>query len=142
MEETLDDVQVEVAGVGGGTVKHFKLGFGGEAPDGKLHAWLDIGLDGLDSPTIPPKIASYLPRHFEIKPSLSGVRTADLQKLAMDATEDDGRDTFIPDLTTILSHGGVRLNLETLSFDSGRQKWQAPATSPRCRRTSGTARRT
>lgn len=123
MEESLDGVQVEVAGVGGGTIKHVKLGFGGEAPDGMLHAWLDFGLEGLDSPTIPPSIAAYLPHHFEIKPSFSGVQTADLQKLAQDATEDDkGKSSYGPDLAAIFSHGGANVNLETLSFDLGPAK--------------------
>lgn len=122
MQETMDDVQVELAGMGGVTIKHFKLGFGGEAPDGKLHAWLDIGLDGLNSPTIPPNVAAYLPAHFEIKPSFSGVQTADVEKMAMDATQDDSKDAFGADLAALFSHGGANVNLETLSFDLGPAK--------------------
>lgn len=128
MEETLGGVQVEVEGMGGLTVKQLKLGFGGEAPDGKLHAWMDIGLDGLDSPTIPPKIAAYLPSHFEIKPSFSGIETADVQKMAMDATADDNKDTFGPDLAALFSHGGAKVNLETLSFDLGPAKFDGTGT--------------
>jgi hypothetical protein len=123
IEETLDGVQVEIAGMGGGTIKHLKMGFGGEAPDGMLHAWLDIGLDGLESPSMPPKIAGYLPRHFEIKPSLSGVKTADLQKLAQDSVaENGGKDVATADFMAMLSHGGANANLEILSFDLGPAK--------------------
>jgi hypothetical protein len=123
MEETLDGVQVEIAGMGGGTIKHLKMGFGGEAPDGMLHTWLDIGLDGLDSPSVPPKIAGYLPRHFEIKPSLSGVKTADLHKLARDAADDkSGKGVLEADVVALLSHGGAKANLEVLSFDLGPAK--------------------
>ena len=107
MEETLDGVQVEIAGMGGGTIKHLKMGFGGEAPDGMLHAWLDIGLEGLDSPSVPPQIAGYLPKHFEIKPSLSGVKTADLQKLAQDAVADEHGKALDADFVALLSHGAA-----------------------------------
>ena len=123
LEETVDGLQVEIAGMGGLSMKHFLIGFGGESPDGRLHAWLDLGLDELASPSLPPKIATYLPQHVEIKPSLSGVLTADLHKLALDATEEDAdSDSLAPDIAAIFSHGGVNLGVETLSFDLGPAK--------------------
>ena len=123
VEETLDGVQVEIAGMGGLSMKHFLFGFGGEAPDGRLHAWLDIGLDELASPSLPPKIATFLPHHVEIRPSLSGVLTADLHKLALDATEEGADvDSLAPDIAAIFSHGGIKLGIETLSFDLGPAK--------------------
>jgi hypothetical protein len=123
LEETVDGLQVEVAGMGGIAIKRFQMGFGGEAPDGRLHAWFDIGLDGLDTPSLPPNFAAYLPHHFEIKPSLSGIRTADLAKLALDATDEGAdKDSLAPDIATLLSHGGADLGVETLSFDIGPAK--------------------
>lgn len=123
LQETLDGVQVEIAGVGGATIKHIQFGFGGDAPKGELHTWLDIGFEGVDSPTMPPKLATYLPRHFEIKPTLSGVPTAALQKLAMDATEDDkAKHPVGPDFTAIFANGGANVGLEVLSFDLGPAK--------------------
>jgi hypothetical protein len=123
LQETLDGVQVEMAGVGGMSIKRFLLGMGGEAPDGRLHAWIDLALDELASPSLPPKIAAYLPHHVRIKPSLSGVLMADLHTLARDATEDGmGKDRFAPDVDAIFAHGGFRLGLETLSFDLGAAK--------------------
>ena len=123
LEETLDGLQVEIAGMGGMTMQHFKMGFGGEAPEGRLHAWLDIGLDDPASPSLPPKVAAYLPHHLEIKPSLSGVLTADLHKLAQDATE-EGADnkSLSPDVDAMFAHGGVDLGIETLAFDMGPAK--------------------
>ena len=119
----MDGLQVEIAGMGGLSMQHFLFGFGGEAPDGRLHAWFDIGLDGLDSPSLPPKVAAYLPHHVEIRPSLSGMLTADLRKLALDATDEDAdSDSLEPDIDAIFSHGGVNLGLETLSFDLGPAK--------------------
>ena len=119
----MDGLQVEIAGMGGLSMKHFLLGFGGESPDGRLHAWLNIGLDELASPSLPPNIATFLPHHVEIKPSLSGVLTADLHKLALDATEEGAdADSLAPDIAAIFSHGGVELGIETLSFDLGPAK--------------------
>jgi hypothetical protein len=135
LEETVDGLQVEIAGMGGMSMKHFLLGFGGESPDGRLHAWIDIGLDELASPSLPPKVAAYLPHHAEIRPSLSGILAADLHKLALDATEEGADSTSLaPDIDAIFSHGGVNLGLETLSFDLGPAKVEgtghATVTSP------------
>ncbi len=123
LQETVDGLQVEIAGIGGLSMKHFLFGIGGEAPDGRLHAWIDIGLDELASPSLPPKVAVFLPHHVEIKPSLSGVLTADLHKLALDATEEGAdSDSLGPAIAAIFSHGGVNLGVETLSFDLGPAK--------------------
>jgi hypothetical protein len=113
-------MQIEIAGKGGATIKHLQFGFGGNVPDKTLHAWLDIGFDGVDSPTMPPKLATFLPKHFEIKPTLSGVPTAVLRKLAMDASDDDPAKQLLgPDLQAIFANGGAVIGLETLSFDLG-----------------------
>jgi hypothetical protein len=50
IEESVDGLQVEIAGIGGLSMKRFLLGFGGEAPEGRLRVWLNIGLDELASP--------------------------------------------------------------------------------------------
>lgn len=123
LEETVDGLQIEVAGMGGLALQHSLFGFGGEAPDGNLHAWINIGLDGLDTPSLPPKMTAYLPHHIALRPSVSGIRTADLTKLALDATEEgDNDDRLAPDIAAIFAHGGVNLGLETLSFDLGPAK--------------------
>ena len=58
-----------------------------------------------------------------MRPSLSGIRTADLHKLALDATEEGADDdSLAPDIAAIFSHGGVNLGIETLSFDLGPAK--------------------
>jgi hypothetical protein len=123
LEETVDGLQVEIPNVGGISMEHFLFGFGGEAPDGKLHAWLRLGLDELASPSLPPKVANYLPHHFQIKPSLSGVQTADLHKLALDATQEGAdADSLRPDIAALFSHGGIDIGIETLAFDLGPAK--------------------
>jgi hypothetical protein len=128
LEENLDGLKVEVAGMGGVSMKHFGLGFGGEAPDGKLHIWFDIGLDGLDSPSLPPKIAAYLPHHIELRPSLSGIQTADLRKLALDATDKDADvKELTPDVMAMFAHGGIDVAVERLAFDLGPAKVEGVA---------------
>jgi hypothetical protein len=123
IEENLDGLQVEVPGMGGLSMKHFVIGFGGESPEGKLHAWIHLGLDDLASPSLPPKVASYLPHHIDVKPSLSGVQTADLHRLALDATKEGAdADSLQPAIDAIFAHGGVNLGVETLSFDLGPAK--------------------
>jgi hypothetical protein len=123
LEETVDGLRVEIAGIGGMSMKRLRFGFGGESPDGRLHAWIDIGLEELASPSLPPKVAAYLPHHFEIKPSLSGILTTDLHRLALDATQDGiDKDRLEPDIDAIFSHGGADLGIETLSFDLGPAK--------------------
>jgi hypothetical protein len=120
LEETVDGLQVEVAGMGGLALQRMVLGFGGEAPNGNLNAWVEIGLDGLATPSLPPKMTAYLPHHLELRPSISGIRTKDLSKLALDATEEGaGGDRLAPDIAAIFAHGGVNLAVETLSFDLG-----------------------
>jgi hypothetical protein len=122
LEETVEGLQVEVAGMGGFALQRILLGFGGEAPGGNLRVWFDVGLDGLETPSLPPKVTSYLPKHVELRPSISGIRTADLTKLALDATEEGADDRIAADIAAIFSHGGVDLGLETLSFDLGPAK--------------------
>jgi hypothetical protein len=123
LEETIDGLQVELAGMGGLALKRILLGFGSEAPDGMLHAWFQIGLDGLDTPTLPPKVVAYLPHHIELRPSISGIRTADLTKLGLDATDETGGDDRLAaDVAAIFAQGGVNLGVETLSFDLGPAK--------------------
>ena len=123
VEETLDGVQAEVAGMGGLAMKRFLIGFGGEAPGGRLHAWLRLGLEDLATPSLPPKIATLLPHHIDIRPSLSGVLTSDLHKLALDATEEGADvDSLEPDIAAIFAHGGIKLALEALAFDIGPAK--------------------
>jgi hypothetical protein len=123
IEETVDGLQVEIPGMGGMSMKHFLLGFGGDAPDGNLHAWLRLGLDDLASPSLPPKVATFLPHHIEIKPTVTGVQMADLHKLALDATEEGAdSDSLQPDIEALFSHGGINLGLETMTFDLGPAK--------------------
>ena len=131
LEETLDGVQVEIAGMGGLSIKHLLIGFGGEAPDGRLHAWLDIGLDELDSPSLPPQ-GRGLPA-AALRDQAEPVRREDCRSAQAGAGRDEeGADSDARNRRSprCFSHGGVNVGLETLSFDLGPAKVRAPATSP------------
>jgi hypothetical protein len=98
------------------------VGFGGEAPGGELHVWFNIGLDGLDAPGLPAKFIAYLPHHLDFRPSLSGIQTADLMQLALDATEEDAdKARFVAHVMALALHG-AKLGVDALAFDLGPAK--------------------
>ena len=134
LTEQIDGLQVDIAGRGGLSLKHAALGIGGESKDGRLHAWIDVGLDGIATPTLPPEMAAYLPQHVALRPSISGVETADLRALALDATGDPKDPHVTEDMAAIFAHGGIGVGLDSLAFDLGPAKLagtaQLTATAP------------
>lgn len=134
LTEEVDGLKVDIAGTGGLSLKHAALGVGGESKDGRLHAWLDVGIDGIATPTLPPEMAAYLPQHVAFRPSISGVTTADLRAIALDATGDKKDDRIARDMAAIYAHGGVGVGIDALAFDVGPAKLagtaQLTATAP------------
>ncbi len=104
--ETVDGVRV--AGVGHMVgLDHLGLGGGIATPGGTLRARLTLDLAGLSSPQIPLDVRKYLPRHFAITPSVSGVNLAGLDALIMAATapqpDDQDVDAKVSELTATAS---------------------------------------
>lgn len=119
-EETIEGLHVAVAGQGEATVRQLRLGIEGAAPDGILHAALDIGLDGVAVQGAPPQAMSLMPHHLELRPSVAGVSLADLTHLALEATDQDvGQAQLMADAMGLLAHGGVTVGLDTLALDLG-----------------------
>ena len=119
-EETIDGLHIAIAGQGEGTVRQLRLGIDGAAPDGILHAALDIALDGIAVRDMPMQASTVMPRHLELRPSIAGVSMADLAALALEATDqtvDQAR--LQSDAITMLARGGVTLGLDTLSLNIG-----------------------
>ena len=81
INETLEGVQFEIAGIGGAAVDRVRLGFGTEAPAGLLRAWFDLGLQGLSVRGLPDTQAALVPRMVSFRPSLSGVPVQALNRL-------------------------------------------------------------
>ena len=83
LDETIEGLRVAVGDVGG-SLGVMRIGFGAKSPpDGMLNARLDIGLEDpkVASPPLGP-FETFVPRRFSIRPTLSGVRTADLFAIA------------------------------------------------------------
>jgi hypothetical protein len=122
LTEEIDGLKVDIAGKAGIGLQHASLGIGGESKDGRLHAWIDLGADGIQTPTLPPELTAYLPQHVALRPSVSGITTTDLRAIALDATGDKKDDKIAQDMAAIYAHGGVDVGLDKLAFDLGPAK--------------------
>ncbi len=119
-EETIDGMHIAVAGRGEATVRHVRFGIDGAAPDGMLHAALDIALDGLAVQNLPPQTMSLMPHHLELRPSVAGVSLAGLTTLALQATDQDVDQARLQtEAEALLTQGGVTFGLDTLDLDVG-----------------------
>lgn len=119
-EETIDGLHIAVAGQGEGTVRQVRLGLEGAAPGGMLHAALDIGLDGMAAQNMPVQAMSLVPRHLELRPSISGVSLAGLTALALEATDQTVDQAKVQaDALGLLTHGGVTVGLDALELNAG-----------------------
>jgi hypothetical protein len=120
LEETIEGLQVEIAGLGAATVAQLRFGVGGEARDDLLRAWFDIGLDGLALIGLSPQSATLMPRHIALRPSIAGVPTEALTRLALAATEDGASvHRLEPEIASLFAQGTVTLGLEALAFTIG-----------------------
>jgi hypothetical protein len=119
-EETIEGMHIAVAGQGEGTVRQVRLGLDGAAPDGMLHAALDIALDGMAAQNMPQQMTSLVPRHLELRPSIAGVPLAGLTALALEATDQTMDQAQVQaDALALLTQGGVTVGLDALELDAG-----------------------
>ena len=125
INEALDGMAVMVDGHGG-AAEHVQIGLGATAPGGMLQAHVEMGLDGLAVPELPPTMAVYLPKHFKVRPFVSGISVADVTKMALDATGPNG--DRAPDPTVLFSHGGITFGIESLALDLGASSFAGNAT--------------
>ena len=118
--ETINGLHVAIAGVGEATVHHVSLGLAGAAPDGMLHATMNIGLDGLEIANLPPAVVALVPRHVALQPSVSGVPLAALTTLALAATDQDANQAQLQaDTAAIWAQGGITIGVDALDMDIG-----------------------
>jgi hypothetical protein len=119
-DESIDGVHVAVAGVGEFTVRHVSLGMAGAAPDGMLHATMNIGLDGLMAHDAPPSAMGLMPHHLTLQPSVSGVSLQALTTLALAATDQNAsRAQLQADTAALWAQGGVTVGLDAIDMDVG-----------------------
>jgi hypothetical protein len=100
-----------------GAIAKLELTVGGNAPQDMLSATMGFTMDGLVIDGLPPTLAAYVPTHVTLQPTLSNLSTADLTKMAMDATA-PGATTVPPaDVAALYAHGGINIGFDALGLD-------------------------
>lgn len=134
-EESIDDFSMTLPGVGEISLDQFRFGMGGEAPDGKLRAWADIALEGLDIEALPQGMRDYIPARIALRPVISGISTDKAFALLLAAVgETPDQDQLAADATALVTAGGASIGLESLSLEldplriegSGRMRMLSP----------------
>jgi hypothetical protein len=113
VNETLDDIAIDSPAIGQLALQHLKFGFGGEAPGGLLHAWMDIAVEGISSTLLPPQFARYLPGRIIVRPAIAGLATDAVMTLltaAVDEKADGAR--LAADGLKVLTGPAVDIGLE------------------------------
>ena len=119
-DESIDGVHVAVAGLGEVTVRHVSLGLAGAAPEGMLHATMNIGLNGLMAHDVPPAAMGLVPHHLTLQPSVSGVSMKALTTLALAATDQDVSSAQLQaDTAALWAQGGLTVGLDAIDMDVG-----------------------
>lgn len=117
-EETLDDFSMKIPGVGEIELEQLHFAMGGEAPDGRLRAWAEIVLDGLDIADLPQGIRDYIPSRIALRPVLSGISTEQVFALLLHAVEEKpDEDRLTKDATAMLTTGGASIGLESMTLE-------------------------
>ncbi len=117
-EETLDDLTVTIPVVGKLALKQFALGMGAAAPDGRLRAWTDLSMSGLQFDAIPPTMRDYIPSRIAMRPVISGVPTDRIFSLLLRATEaNPDLDALLAEATTLLASADTIIGLESMAID-------------------------
>jgi len=134
-EESIDDFSMTLPGVGEVSMDQFRFGMGGEAPDGKLRAWADIALEGLDIEALPQGMRDYIPARIALRPVISGISTEKAFALLLAAVgENPDQDRLAADATALVTASGASIGLESLSLEldplriegSGRMRLLSP----------------
>ena len=118
-EGTIEGLHLAIAMLGEAAIKRLHFGLGGEAPQGSLHGWLEVALDGLAIPDLPPELQVLMPKHVELRPAVRGVPMQPLLQLGLDATQPDADEARLQAQAEALLAHGVTIALESLAFDLG-----------------------
>jgi hypothetical protein len=119
-EETIGGLHIAVEGQGEATAHQLHLMANISAPHGLVQGWLEIGIDGLRVGGLPPGAAALVPTHVALRPTVAGVRLADLTNLILEATEPRADpDRLQADALALLARRGVAVGLDSLSVSLG-----------------------
>jgi hypothetical protein len=123
-DETIEGMQIAVAGQGDAAIDRVHLGFDSATPDGNLATRLSVGLDGLALPATSSTAAGLAPKHVQLGVSLAGVSAEALNNLALAALAPGANSTTLaPQIDALFADpgktGGPRVGIDTLGFDLG-----------------------
>lgn len=122
LTESADNIRVVADGKRGGA-DHASFGFGAEAPDGQLAAYVDVSIDGLSLPDT-PEAAPYVPKHVAFRPSIAGIDVHTLSELIRSATSPDADSTVLTmQAMGLLASGRLKVGIDTFAFDLGDAKF-------------------
>lgn len=127
VEQVAEGMRVRVGGLAG-AAERLVVGFGATTPEGVLNARMTLGLEGLDLAGVPlGPYAALVPRRVLLRPTVSGVATADLLRLARAAAV-PGAKVPGPEVAALFARGGVTAGLESFALDIGRTAFAGMAT--------------
>lgn len=117
-EETVDDFTMMIPVVGQIALGQLQFGMGAEAPDGRLRAWMDMSLHGLQADAIPPNLRDFIPSRVAMRPVISGVQTERIFNLLLRTLEEN------PDMAALeaetlalLASTDTVIGLESMAVD-------------------------
>lgn len=117
-DETIDDFEMTVPGMGTLAIEQFRIALGGEAPDGRLRAWTEFAVDGLDLPDLPKSIRDYLPERVAMRPVISGIPTERIIALLLRALDEDADMTRLDEEgRSLLTASGTMIGVENLQLE-------------------------
>lgn len=119
-EETIDGLHIADEDRGEASARQVHLAASLRAPHGLVQGDLEIGVDGLVVDGLPSDAAALVPTHIGLRPTLEGVRLADLTALILEATEPGtDPDRLQADAHALLARPGVVVGLDSLSVSLG-----------------------
>lgn len=118
LNETIEDLSVRALGQEV-TIAHSGVAMGIEAPGGMLRAGIELAAEGFGAPQLPDEYAPLLPKRITLAPVISGVSTADLNRLLMAATQPvPDKPAIAQAIDRIFADGGVRIGLENVVIET------------------------
>lgn len=119
-EETISGLHIAIEGQGGAFARQLHLTANIGAPHGLVQGWLEIDIDGLRVSGLASDAAALVPTRVALRPTVAGVRLADVSNLILEATEPGtDPDRLQADAQAVLARRGVAVGLDSLSMSLG-----------------------
>jgi len=116
---TYDNIRVEAGPLATGSLRRFAFGLSTGAPDGRMAVKLRLGMEGLESPLIPPgPWTEFVPHKLTLTPRIGGVPKEAVMALLRRAIETEGKGIDADAMALIADHP-VSLGIEDLLIDLG-----------------------